>query len=73
MIRTIFGSEHGCLRFNDEETYNRFKAEERALYKKYHDEEVQKYGIFAGNQNKYVQSVSELNTLDSYPHPLDLL
>ncbi len=68
---SVSDSDLGLLTFPDVNDYITFKMEERALYKKYHDLEVEKYGIFAGNQNKFVRTVEELNNFDPHPHPLD--
>ena len=71
MTHTVASSDFGVLTFPDEEDFKAFEREERTLYKKYHDLEVAKHGIFAGNQNKFVQTVEELNQFDPHPHPLD--
>jgi len=70
-MNSIGSSDLGLLTFPDEKDYLAFERERRALYKKYHDIEVTKYGIFAGNQDKFVKTVEDLNDFDPYPHPLD--
>ena len=68
----VMSSSYGSLHFTNSEEYEEFAKEEKALYKKYHDLEVKKHGIYASNQDKFVQSIDELNDFDSYPHPLDI-
>ena len=71
MTHSVSDSEFGLLTFPDDDDYLAFKRDVRAVYKKHHDLEVQKHGIFAGNQNKFVPSVKDLNSFDPHPHPLD--
>ena len=67
----VSSSDNGGLYFVDSDEYEKFCEEIRAVYVKYHNLEVEKYGIYASNQDRFVKSVDELNQLDNYPHPLD--
>lgn len=71
MTHSVASSDLGLLTFPDDEDYEAFTKEIRDVYKKYHDLEVAKHGIFAGNQDKFVKTTDELNQFDPYPHPLD--
>lgn len=63
--RTIFGSDGVSLRFNTDEEYANYQSEVAALNMKYYAQAVERYGIWASNQNKYVKFESELNDVDS--------
>lgn len=62
---TIFDSSGLALHFQDDESYKRFKEDEKQLYLKYYKEIRAKHGIWAGNQDRFVFSVEELNDWDS--------
>jgi DNA topoisomerase VI subunit A len=61
----IFGSdmEH-TLVFEDMAMYKAYIAEKKALEKKYYDMICKTSGYWAGNQNKFVKSIDELNEWD---------
>lgn len=56
------------LHFPDDEVsklhYERFKEEEKNLYCRYYGYLRAFHGVFASNQNKYVESVDKLNSFD---------
>lgn len=53
------------LVFPDNDLYEQYCHERRALHDKYKNLVRDKYGIWASNQNKFVKNVKELNDFDS--------
>ncbi len=72
MIHSIIGGTGPNLHFKDKNHYKRFQAEELLLKLKYYNELQQKYGVWATNQNKYVEDCSKLNEWD-YTRGIQLL
>lgn len=65
MMYTISCSDGITLKFSDKEMYNRYIAEEKQLKIKYYLEIRAKYGIWASNQDKFVNSIDDFNSWDS--------
>ncbi len=61
---SICSSDGKSLRFNTEEEHAEYKSELAALDIKFYAQEVERYGIWASNQNKYVQTEDQLNDWD---------
>ncbi len=61
---SIFGSDGVSLRFNTEEEHTDYTNEIAAIQIKFYAQEVERYGIWAGNQSKYVQTEDQLNRWD---------
>lgn len=60
----ITSSEYGTLAFPDGETYRRFQERERALWQEFFNEIRRTDGIWAGNQDRFVDTPEELNEWD---------
>lgn len=58
---TVCGSDSNTLRFTNEAEYLEYKAAETELNMQTYLKLRAKYGIYASNQGKYVNSVVELN------------
>lgn len=66
MSKHIISSSDGhSLHFKTHEEYVAYKKDALELFWKHHNILKEKYGIWASNQNKYVESVDDLNDLDS--------
>jgi hypothetical protein len=65
---TIASSDGNSLHFKTTEEYLEYKEDELRLFFKHHLILKDKYGIWASNQNKYVDSVDDLNDFDSKQH-----
>ena len=63
-MQVISCSDGTSLHFPDKAMYERYKAEELQLTLKYYAEIRAKYGVWAGNQGKFVATRKELNDLD---------
>lgn len=60
----IFSSDGLTLKLTNEE-YKAFKADEKELYKKHYQIQRAARGIYASNQDKWVNTREELNDMDS--------
>jgi len=60
---TIISSSLGVLKL-DTEDKKLYEAEAKELFKKFYRRTRAKYGIWAGNQGKFVKSRTELNDWD---------
>ena len=56
------------MQFATTEDYEAYQAEHRALIQKYRKQNEAKYGYWASNQNKFVKSIEEMNSMDLYTH-----
>ena len=66
MSKHIIASSDGhSLHFNTTEEYLAYEKDEMELFWKHHNILKEKYGIYASNQGKYVESVDDLNDWDS--------
>lgn len=50
----------------DDELYDQFKEEQFLLHLRFYALTRKKYGIWASNQGKFVKSVSQFNSMDSW-------
>ena len=53
-----------CVHFATKEDYEAFNAEYLALIRKYRTMTEQRYGYWAGNQNKFVKSLDDMHQWD---------
>lgn len=65
-MHIISSSKYGSLHLTDSE-FKEYEKDELALFLKWQRIEVEARGIFAGNQGKYVNSLSELTPWDGVP------
>lgn len=65
-MTVIINSDGTSLRLTEEET-KLYHVEKHQLYLRFKKLEMQRRGIYATNQGKYVQSVAELNPWDRQP------
>ena len=63
-MRSICGSDGIALHFPDDELHQEYKNREELLNIETYAKIRKKYGIWAGNQNKFVKSREDLNNLD---------
>lgn len=52
------------IAFGSTEDYEAYDAEHKALIDKYRKLTEQKFGYWAGNQNKFVKTIDEMNQWD---------
>lgn len=64
-MKIISSSDGMCLRFPDNKLCDEYHDEELKLQMKYYGKIRRKYGIFASNQGKFVNSISDFNSFDS--------
>ena len=60
----ISNSDGTELHFLDKELYEEYKKEEKELLIKYYLKIRERYGVWAGNQGKFVDSADQLNDWD---------
>ena len=66
MPKHVISSSDGySLHFMTTEEYEEYEKDERELFWKHYNILKEKYGVYATNQGKYVDSVDDLNELDS--------
>ena len=65
---TVVSSEGNSLNFVTQEEYDEYQKDELELFKHHHSKLKNKYGIWASNQNRYVDSIQDLNDWDSRLH-----
>jgi hypothetical protein len=53
-----------CIQFATNEDYEAFNAEYLALIRKYRKMNEERYGYWAGNQNKFVKSMDDMSPWD---------
>lgn len=69
MSKHIIASSDGySLDFMTDAEYEEYKKDALILFQKHHNILKAKYGIWASNQDKYVESVDDLNDWDSRQH-----
>lgn len=64
-MRKIFSSDGLVLVFPDDDIYEEYKKELELLEVKTYKSIRNKYGVWAGNQNKFVKDRDDLNDWDS--------
>ena len=65
MVKTIAGSDGLHLRFMDEESYREYKRELELVNVKAYKRTRDEHGIWAGNQNKFVDCYEDMNEWDT--------
>lgn len=70
---TITSSDYGSLHFVTREEYEEYKADEQELFIKHTRKLRDRYGYYAGNQDKYVPSLDDFNNFDSKPRILEFI
>lgn len=64
-VAAIASSDLGLnITFGSREDYDAYNAEHQALVDKYRKITEEKFGYWAGNQNKFVKTIEEMNQWD---------
>ena len=69
MCKYVISASNGnSLHFMTNEEFSDYEKDALALFNKHHNILKNKYGIWASNQDKYVDSVDKLNDWDNKGH-----